>query len=66
VAFSTGVKEETYTAVQAPGHVLRFGGQNTFLGEKIVSIICLKQIFLGTTKFWGHKKSVGIAPIALP
>jgi len=37
------------------------GGENTFLwGEIIIFIICLKQIFLNTTKFGGYKKDLGV------
>jgi len=37
---------------QTRSQVLRFGGQNTFFGGNIfVFTICLKQIFLSTTKF---------------
>jgi len=41
-----------------PGiQVLRFGRAKTFLrGKSFVFIICLKQIFLGTTKFERNKK----------
>jgi len=42
---------------QARNQALRFEGQNAFLGGKIfVFIICLKQIFLSTTKFGGAQK----------
>ena len=36
-------------------------GQIHFYGGKIlIFIICLKQIFLSTTKFGGHKKNLGV------
>jgi len=38
---------------------LRFGEKNTFFEEKDFFIICLKQIFLCTTKFGGRKKYLG-------
>ena len=35
-------------------------GHNIFLGGKIFAFtVCLKQIFLGATKFGGHKKNLG-------
>ena len=38
-------------------------GKNTFLeGEDFAFILCLKQIFLGTTQFWGHKNVWGHDP----
>ena len=40
--------------------VLRFGGQNTFLGRKEFNIYhTFETIFLSTTKFGGHKKDFG-------
>jgi len=30
------------------------------MGERLIFIICLKQIFLNTTKFGGHKKDFGV------
>jgi len=48
---------------EARSQVLRFGGQNTCLeGKDFVFIMC---IFLGTTKFRGHKKfGVSLPPNA--
>jgi len=37
-----------------------WGGKTDFYGTKIfIFIICLKQFFLSTTKFGGHKKDLG-------
>jgi len=45
---------------QARSQVLGFGGKNTSLGGKIfVFIVCLKQVFLRTTKFGGRKRDFG-------
>jgi len=41
---------------QASSLDLRFGGIYILGGEDFCFIICLKQIFLGTTKFGGHKR----------
>ena len=51
---------------QARSQVLGFGGKNTSLGGKIfVFIVCLKQVFLRTTKFGVAKKILGeLAPNA--
>jgi len=38
---------------QACRQVLRFGGKYICRGKDFVFIVCLKQIFLGTTKFGG-------------
>jgi len=50
--------------------VARFGGltgQNTFLGgNSSVFIICLKHIFLSTTKFGGRKKELGVTTTECP
>jgi len=46
--------------------VARFGGKIHFYeGKILICIICLKHIFLSTTKFGGHKKDVELtAPVS--
>jgi len=53
---------------EARSQVLRFGGGKIHLqeGKIFVFIICLKQIFLSTTKFGGHKKIWGYLPPNAP
>jgi len=52
---------------QARSQALRFGVKNTFYGGKIfVFILCLKQIFMGTTKFGVAQKNGGTLPPNAP
>ena len=51
--------KNAWTLLQVRSQVLTFGGENLFLGGKIlVFMICLKQIFLGTTNFGGAQNIV--------
>jgi len=57
IAVSTGILLMQKTCKQVRGQVLRFGGAKyIFRGKTFVLIICLKQIFLGTTHFGRAQK----------
>jgi len=51
---------------QARSQVLRFGGENTFLGGQHFCLYCIKQIFLWTRKFGENKKICRALPPNVP
>jgi len=58
---------DTILAEPEPGPFWGLGGKIHFYGGKIlIFIICLKQIFLSTTKFAGHKKDFGVTAPECP
>jgi len=61
--YTTQVSRQRKTGLdQAASNVLRFG-ENFILGGKYFNVIvCLKQIFLGTTKFGRSQKIVRELP----
>jgi len=58
---------DTILQSQASNRVLRFGEEKyIFRGKVFIFIICLKQIFLSTTKLGGHKKDLGTISAEFP